>query len=605
MKTRLYALPFLLLAPAAVWLGARSLNAAPAPAATPAEAQAFVQRANQELHAAFAKRDRINWVNQTYITDDTTALASEGEEMVMELIARLVKESQRFDGLKLDDDTARQLKLLKLSAGLPAPPDATERKELAEIATWLTSVYGKGSYCKAGECKDLTALSKILAESRNEPELREAWTGWHGISVPMKDKYARYVDLANKGARDLGFKDFGEMWKSRYDMTPAEFEAETERLWTQVKPLYDQLHCYVRGKLRAHYGNVVPEKGPIPAHLLGNMWAQEWANIYPLVEPYSGQVSLDVTKALQQKGYDELKMVKLGESFFTSLGLDPLPASFWERSMFKKPRDREVVCHASAWDVSYNDDLRIKMCIKVDEEDLITIHHELGHNYYYHYYYKLPVLYQDGANDGFHEGIGDTLALSVTPEYLKTVGLLDSVPSNEKALINLQMKDALEKIAFLPFGKLIDQWRWNVFNGKTAPKDYNKSWWELRTKYQGVSAPVPRADTDFDPGAKYHVPANVPYTRYFLARILQFQFHRALCKLSGHKGALHTCSIYGNKEAGKRMKAMLSMGSSKPWPEALFALTGEKKMDATAMIDYFAPLRKWLEQQNKGKACGW
>jgi peptidyl-dipeptidase A len=335
------------------------------------------------------------------------------------------------------------------------------------------------------------------------------------------------------------------------------------------------------------------------------MWAQEWTNVYDLVEPYKGEGSLDVTKNIKRQKLDEKAMVKIGESFFTSLGFDALPATFWERSLFKKPADREVVCHASAWDVVYENDLRIKMCIEPKEEDLITIHHELGHDYYYQQYYKLPMLFQQGANDGFHEGIGDTLALSVTPAYLKSIGLLDKVPDNEKGEVNFLLKMALDKVAFLPFGKLIDQWRWDVFSGKTQPADYNKAWWALRTKYQGIAAPVPRSEADFDPGAKYHVPGNTPYVRYFLARIYQFQFHRALCKAAGQKGPLHACSIHGSKEAGAKLKAMLEMGASKPWPEAMKAISGEDKGDASAMLEYFAPLRKWLAEQNKGQTCGW
>jgi peptidyl-dipeptidase A len=389
-------------------------------------------------------------------------------------------------------------------------------------------------------------------------------------------------------------------------MKPEEFEKETDRLWQQVKPLYDDLHCKVRTELAKTYGDDKVQKGkPIPAHLLGNMWAQEWANVYPLVEPYKGQPSLDIEKELIAQKYDEVKMVKLGESFFTSLGMDPLPPTFWERSQFKKPRDREVVCHASAWDVTFDNDLRIKMCVKINEEDLVTVHHELGHDYYFHSYYKLPALFQQGANDGFHEAIGDALALSITPGYLKQLNLIKEVPTDEKGLINVQMKSALEKIAFLPFGKLIDQWRWDVFSGKTKPADYNKAWWELRRKYQGVEAPVARSEADFDPGAKYHIPANVPYTRYFMARILQFQFHRALCQAAGWKGPLHQCSIYGNKAAGEKLKAMLALGASKPWPEALYAMTGSRQMDASAILEYFAPLQKWLKEQNKNQQCGW
>ncbi|MCK6544992.1 M2 family metallopeptidase, partial [Myxococcota bacterium] len=501
--------------------------------------------------------------------------------------------------------------LLKISLPLPAPSDADKRAELASIQAKMSGLYGKGKYCdqKDGKerCRDLGELSKVLATSKSYDDQLDAWKGWHTISPVMRPMYQRYAELANEGAKEIGFKDLGDLWRSGYDMTPAEFEAETDRLWNQLKPMYDQLHCYVRAKLSAKYGaDKVPLDGPIPAHLLGNMWAQEWGNIYPLVEPYKGEGGdIDVTAALQKKKLDAKSMVKLGEGFFTSLGLDPLPETFWTRSMFTQPRDRDVVCHASAWDVGYNNDLRIKMCIKIDEEDLVTIHHELGHNYYFMYYYKLPALYQAGANDGFHEGIGDTLALSVTPGYLEQLGILKGVKKSEKGLINLQMKDALDKIAFLPFGKLMDQWRWDVFSGKTPPDKYNEAWWALRKKYQGIDSAVPRSESDFDPGAKYHIPANVPYTRYFLARVLQFQFHRALCKTIGHTGPLHECSIYGNKEAGAKLQAMLAMGASKPWPEALAAISGETKMDATALAEYFQPLTTWLEKENAGRKCGW
>ena len=389
-------------------------------------------------------------------------------------------------------------------------------------------------------------------------------------------------------------------------MPPEKFEQDTDRLWTQVKPIYDSLHCYARKKLRDKYGkDKVADKAPIPAHLLGNMWAQEWDNIYDVLEPYKGEASINVTKGIEKKKLDAVGMVRIAEKFFTSLGMDPLPDTFWQRSLFTKPKDREVVCHASAWDVTYDNDLRIKMCIHPTEEDLVTIHHELGHDYYYHSYHKLPILLQQGANDGFHEGIGDTLALSVTPDYLKNLGLIDKVPQSEKAEINFLMKRALASIAFLPFGKLIDQWRWDVFSGKTKPSEYNKAWWELRRKYQGIVAPVERTEQDFDPGAKYHVPANTPYIRYFLARIYQFQFHRALCKAAGQTGPLHKCSIYGSKEAGAKLKALLEMGASKPWPEAMAAITGQNEADATAILDYFAPLQKWLDEQNKGEQCGW
>jgi peptidyl-dipeptidase A len=334
------------------------------------------------------------------------------------------------------------------------------------------------------------------------------------------------------------------------------------------------------------------------------MWAQTWDNIYPLVAPADTDPGYDLTRNLKTRKTDYKQMVRYGEAFFTSLGFAPLPATFWTRSLFLKPADREVVCHASAWDVDFVDDLRLKMCIDITAEDFATIHHELGHNFYQRAYNTQPFLFRDSANDGFHEAVGDTIALSVTPEYLVKIGLLDKPPDASRD-IGLLLRKALEKVAFLPFGLLIDQWRWKVFSGEIPPDKYNQAWWQLRLKYQGLAPPVARSEEDFDPAAKYHVAANVPYTRYFLAFILQFQFHRALAKTAGCMVPLNRCSIYDNKEAGKRLNSMLEMGMSRPWPDALEALTGQRQMDATAIRDYFAPLQKWLDEQNRGKPVGW
>ncbi|MBM4378025.1 MAG: M2 family metallopeptidase [Deltaproteobacteria bacterium] len=582
----------------------------PPPRDMPAEAKAFVDKVNKDLKVLWTKQATAEWVKNTHITDDTERNAAWANETVMAYLSGAIKDSLQFQGVAgLDADTQRMLNLLRLSSSLPAPSDEAQRGELASLAAKLEGMYGKAKACDASgnNCRDLEQLSEVMGKSRKYGELLAAWQGWHDTARPMRPLYAKLSALSNAGAREINFQNLGELWRSGYDMTPAEFEAETDRLWQQVKPLYDDLHCYVRGRLQKTYGaDKVPDGQPIPAHLLGNMWAQEWTNVYPLVEPFPGQASLDVGKELVKQKWDAVRMVKLGEGFFTSLGLKPLPQTFYERSQFTKPRDREVVCHASAWDVTYENDLRVKMCIKPTEEDLVTIHHELGHNYYYAHYHTLPVLFQQGANDGFHEAIGDALVLSVGPDYYQKVGLLPGKRAeSDKALINLQMKDALERVAFLPFGKFIDQWRWDVFAGKVTEENYNAAWWELRRKYQGVAPPVARSEGDFDAGAKYHIPSNVPYTRYFLARILQFQFHRALCKVAGQTGPLHACSVYGNKQAGAKLQAMLEMGARKPWPDALEALTGERQMDATALLDYFAPLQTWLKEQNKGRSCGW
>jgi peptidyl-dipeptidase A len=601
--------------------------AAAAAAPTEAEAREWLRKTDAEFKRLAMAQQKIAWVNETFITTDTNDLAAEADQVMMEATARAIKESRRFAGVTLPPQEARMMKLLGTSTVLMAPDNAQARAELAKISTDLKTLYSTGKLCLSGDkpagkkakgkkagkddrsgCLDLVEIGDRMRTTRDYDTLLELWEGWHKVARPMRALYARQVELANQGAKEIGFADNGELWRSRYDMTPGEFAEETERLWGQVKPLYDQLHCYVRKRLSEKYGaDKVPMSGPIPAHLLGNMWAQEWGNIYSLVEPYPKEASLDVTKAMEKSKWDALKMVRVAEGFYTSLGLKPLPKTFWERSMFLQPKDREVVCHASAWDLDYDQDVRIKMCIRVTDEDLVTIHHELGHNYYQFYYPQWPMLLQDGAHDGFHEAIGDAVALSVTPSYLKQIGLFPTVPkASEKARVNQQLKDALEKIAFLPFGLLIDRWRWEVFSGKITPDRYNASWWELRRKYQGIApAGGARGEDSFDPGAKYHVSASVPYMRYFLARILQFQFHRAMCKASGHTGPLDQCSVYGNKAAGEPFKKMLEMGASQPWPEALAALTGERRMDAGAMLEYFAPLQKWLTEQNRGQSCGW
>jgi peptidyl-dipeptidase A len=572
------------------------------------EARKFVEDAEARLYDLDVRTARADWVHATYITDDTQVLSAQANEQLVAAKVELAKAATRFDGLDLPEDVARKLKLLKLAMTLSAPSDPKEAAELTRIVAAMEGTYGKGKWCRKGkdgkeECLDINQLSKILAESRDPAELLAAWKGWHAIAPPIRDDYARYVELGNKGARELGFKDMGALWRSKYDMPADDFAREVDRLWAQVRPFYESLHAYVRWKLREKYGpDVVPEKGPIPAHLLGNMWAQEWGNIYPLVAPQDADPGFDLTANLKAKGLDAKEMVRYGERFFTSLGFAPLPQTFWERSLFTKPKDRDVVCHASAWDLDYMDDLRIKMCIEINEEDFTTIHHELGHNFYQRAYKGQPYLFRDSANDGFHEAIGDTIALSVTPNYLVRVGLLDKEPDPSKD-IGLLLKSAMDKIAFLPFGVLIDQWRWKVFSGEITPANYNAEWWKLRERYQGVAAPVARSEADFDPGAKYHVPANVPYTRYFLARLLQFQFHRGLCQAKG--APLNRCSIYEDKAAGQKLARTLEMGLSRPWPEALQALAGEKQMDATAIMDYFAPLKKWLDEQNAGKPVGW
>jgi peptidyl-dipeptidase A len=577
---------------------------ASAPAQT---AQEFVDSFNVEYKDWWRELNAAGWVSATYINDDSGIVDSLANQRFAAWHAGKVEQAKRYDGQDLDASTRRALELIKSGAQMVAPDDDAKRKELSTILTEMKAAYGAGKYCRSDDdCLGGNDLELKMQQSKDYDELLEYWVGWREIAKPMRDKYARFVELSNEGAQEFGSDDLGELWRSKYDMSAQDFEQDTARLWEQVKPLYDELHCHVRAKLGEYYGfDKVPQDGPIPAHLLGNMWAQEWGFIYDLMEPYPGASDLDVDATLRAKNYSPQEMVRSAEDFYVSLGFDRLPDTFWKRSLFSEPADRDVVCHASAWNLDGDDDLRIKMCIKQTYEELRVIYHELGHNYYQRAYNKQPLVFRDGANEGFHEAIGDTVTLSMTPQYLAEVGLVASAEQSRQALINQQMQQALDKIAFLPFGKLIDEWRWRVFSGDVTPENYNQAWWDLRLKYQGIAPPVARSEADFDPGSKYHVPGNVSYTRYFIARILQFQFQRALCAAAGYEGELSECSIYGSKEAGAKLQAMLETGASVPWQDTLEKLTGTREMDASAIIEYFAPLMEYLKEQNTGRSCGW
>ncbi len=588
--------------------GTESVEAFPM---TPEGAAAWVDMVEKDLFDYSVEAGRIYWINATYISEDTDALAAQAGAKGTEKSVKYALNAAEYATIAgLDPEVARKLDMLRNGIVLPAPTTDGAATELNRIATSLNSQYGKGKGTLNG--KEISG-SDIEAEmgnlERTPAELAEMWASWHSnVGAPMKDDYVRMVEIANEGAKELGFTDTGAMWRSNYDMSAEEFAATKERMWEEVKPLYMELHTYVRARLNEKYGDEIqPATGPIRADLLGNMWAQEWGSIYPLVAPEgAGDIGYDLTALIEQKGLSERDMVKVGEDFFSSLGFAPLPDTFWTRSQFTKPADREVVCHASAWDIDNKDDIRIKMCIKKNADDFITIHHELGHNYYQRAYKRQDYLHLNGANDGFHEAIGDMIALSITPEYLVQINMLDrsQVPGEDKD-IGLLLRQAMDKVAFLPFAHLVDKWRWGVFDGSITPAQYNDAWHGLKREYQGITPPVDRPEDSFDPGAKYHIPGNTPYTRYFLARLLQFQFFKAACDQAGWEGPLHRCSFYGNKDVGRNLGAMLEMGASRPWPDALEAFTGEREMSGKAMVEYFAPLMDWLKQQNEGKPRGW
>ena len=571
-----------------------------------ASADAMLAHAEKDLSGTAEFASHASWLASTYINTDSQFVEAYASKDYTLNVVKYAKQVKHWDGVELTPDTRRKLDALRLGLSFPSPDDETLAGELADIGSKMQGMYGEGKYCRAsGECFDLIEMSNVLAEGKDPALMQEMWAGWRSVSPPMRPLYERQVEIANAGAKDLGFENLSVLWRSNYDAEPDAFAADVDAQWNKVKPLYDALHCHVRAQLNATYGDdVVPKTGKIPAHMLGNMWAQTWGNVYDKVKPANSEKSYDLTKLIEQSGMNELGMVRTAEAFFSSLGFAPLPETFWQRSQFTKPRDREVVCHASAWNLDSKDDLRIKMCIQKNGEDFQTVHHELGHNYYQRAYNQQPFLFQGSANDGFHEALGDTVALSITPSYLVSLGMLEKEPPVSEDLGYL-MQMALDKIAFLPFGLMVDKWRWQVFNGEIKPEDYNKGWWQLREQYQGIAAPVARTESDFDPGAKYHIPGNTPYTRYFLAFNQQFQFHRALCETAGYEGPLHRCSIYNNKAAGEKLQAMMAMGSSQPWQKAMETLTGQPNLDAGAIVDYFAPLKVWLDEQNKDRQCGW
>lgn len=642
-----HALLALAVAASLLTLSACKQEQAPAPEATKPKgetADEFVQRVNVEFRKIYPELNSSQWVASTYINDDSQLISAKANERFLAQLNNWIEQSRKFEGQQMSSESARAIKLLKLSVAMPPPKDPAKLEELTRIATRMEGMYGSGEYCagqgEARKCLQLGDLEEILRNEEGKysyEDQLDAWKGWHTIAQPMRTDYTRFVELVNTGARDMGFADTGELWRSGYDMTPTQIAAETDRLWLQVKPLYEQLHCYTRTQLDKKYGEQGHVAGNmLPAHLMGNMWQQDWGNLWPILQPYSDEQAgnLNISAALKtQRDAREVadlnafkgdptpeqrsdiertadldiakKMTERAQDFYTSLGMPKLPESYWQKTQFIKPRDRDVVCHASAWDINLEGDVRTKMCIKPNEEDFTTIYHELGHVYYYLAYNDLPPIFQQGAHDGFHEAIGDTIVLAMTPQYLQSIGLVgEQKPSNE-AVINNQMRMALAKVSFLPFGLMIDRWRWGVFDGSIKPENYNKAWWELKARYQGVAPVTARGEEFFDPGAKYHVPGNTPYTRYFLSHVLQFQFYKALCDASGYKGPLHECSFYGNKAAGAKYMAMLSKGASQPWQKTLKELTGSEKMDASAVLEYFSPLQTWLKEQNAGKTCGW
>ena len=552
-----------------------------------------------------------SWISSNFISHDSQVVIADYSKRFTLQALEDARVAASFDSLNLEPSDRRALDLIKNGFVMPPPLNEELAGELSIIMSELEAAYGTGRHCfSEDECYDLEGFEAIIDNSRNADELLKAWSGWREIGKPMKEKYLRMVEIGNQGAQDLGYEGLSDLWFSKYDMPTEQFAVDIDQVYEDIRPLYEALQCHVRAELNEEYGDeIVPLSEPIPAHILGNMWAQSWANVYDLVfEANPNSKPIDLTKVINDRGMTEIQMVEVAEEFFISLGFSNLPDTFWERSLFVKPADRDVVCHASAWDIdSKNQDLRIKMCIEKNAEDFSTIHHELGHIFYYQAYANQPSIFQRGANDGFHEALGDLLTLSITPDYLQQIGFVttDEAEVAKQDALAFLMKQALDGVVTAPWTLMLDKWRMAVFNGDVSADEMNDYWWELREKYQGVKSPIERPLDAFDPGAKYHIPGNTPYTRYYLARVLQYQFHEGLCKAMDFQGPLHECSIYGSQIAGDQLRAMLALGQSKPWQDALESIIGTRELSGTAMLNYYAPLKEWLDDKNKDRVCGW
>lgn len=577
------------------------------------DVETFLERVELEDKTLGPVASSAYWIGSNFITYDSQKVVADYGKRFQLLALERARQAATFDKVLVSEENRRKLNLIKNSFVMPSPLDDALAGEIASISAELDAMYGTGQHCFGeGDCYDLEAFEAVIDNSRDPDELLKAWEGWRNIGKPMKDMYLRMVEIGNLGAKDLGYDGLTDLWFSQYDMPADDFLAETDRVWDELKPLYDALHCHVRNELSEHYGEaVVSKEGSMPAHVLGNMWGQSWANIYDLVytpDNPKADTNIDLTKILEEKDIGEIEMVEIAENFFLSLGFEPLPKTFWERSLFIKPQDHNVVCHASAWDLDSDaNDLRVKMCIERNAEDFSTIHHELGHIFYYQAYSQQPSIFQGGANDGFHEAVGDLLTLSITPDYYHKIGMITEAEAiNAKSdPISLLMQQALDGVVSVPWTLMLDKWRAGVFSGETSEAELNNSWWELREYYQGIEAPRERDADAFDPGAKYHIPGNTPYTRYYLAKILQYQFHESLCNQIGFEGPLHECSIYNNELAGEQLRAMLSLGQSQEWQVALEALTGTRTLSGKSMLNYYKPLKDWLDVQNASRSCGW
>lgn len=578
-------------------------------------ARDFLTDYNSTAEMVFFETYTASWDYVTNLTDCHQKKEVEASLKTAAFSKRSAMRAREFDDVieSFPEDVQRLLGFIS-DIGVAALDNDTVQ-EYNEILGEMNKIYSSTPVCRPDDPSDCLhlepGLGQIMATSTDWDELVWAWKGFRdAVGIPNKPLFARYVDIANQGARANGYGDLGDSWRSAYS---EDLEDQVYELYNTILPLYKQLHAYVRRKLNGVHGSEhVPLIGHIPANVLGDMWGRFWTNIYPHVVPYPDLPNIDVSDEMVRQNYTVDRMARMADEFFSSMGLFPANDAFWENSMLERPDDgRDVVCHASAWDFYNRVDFRIKMCTEINMEYFLTLHHELGHIQYDMNYKHQPVSFRDGANIAFQEAIGEVMSQSVaTPKHLKEVGLFDGEDDPievEKTDINFLLKMALPTIGTLPFSLALEQWRWDVFSGKTNVNAGTERWWQLKNDLIGVKAPVERTEEDFEAGAMYHIIVTYPFIGYYIRTIIQFQFYQSLCQAANHTGPLHKCDFYRSTEAGEKLAAMLSMGRSKPWPEAMEALTGQREMKADAILEYFQPLMEWLEKTNEenGDVIGW
>lgn len=566
----------------------------------------FLERYTTEGEKLFHDHVLQNWNLYTDLTEENQQKSAESAANLGLFIREMKDEVASFDLSALSTETRMQLELILSFSGSGLSGNKLGRLRL--LGNQMTERYSTGKVCKGDDSDDCLPfdpdLETLMATSRNCSVLYWAWYGWREsvANQQARDDFAEYVSLLNEGSRTQGWADTGDKWRQTLYMRD-DLKEETARLYAEIKPLFLSLHAYVRRKLYEYYGSdYVNLNGPIPSHLLGNMHPRAWTNIMDIVTPYPSKKRIDVTELIKAKNYTGLAMAKLADDFFKSLGMIPVNPRFFRDSMFEKPDDgRQVVCYPVAFDFYNKEDFRIKMCTDPSFEDFIILHHEMGHIQYFMQYKDLPLVFRNSPNPGFHEGIGDTIVLStVTNKHLHTIGLLEELPEEDnETSINFLMQMALDNVAFMPFGYLIDLYRWKVFDGSIPPEKLNEEWWRMRRDLEGLIPPVSRNENNLDAVSYFHIAYDVPHIRYFVSRILTFQFHEALCNESGHTGPLHECDIYGSKAAGDLFSEFLSQGAKYPWDDTLEIITGQRVMSASSFLKYFQPLNDWLVKQNR------